>query len=367
MAIEFTIPRFLVQGNFASVITCLLLIVFLFTNVSFTKKVNRRFISIIFCCLLLTVSDNIRYLTFLQTEPGIWRYLSAAAGYTLRPIIIFLFVTIAVRRSKTKIGFFPTIPLYINGLLAFISCIPPYCGIMFDFSTQNVFIRGPFGMFPYFCCALYVILLLYFIIKKNAVPQSEQFIVFFVIFLGAIATAMESLLKFDLILSQVLIIGTVFYYLFFNVQIYKRDTLTMLEDRRSFYLSLDKLKAKTFCIVSMDLNNLKLYNDTYGHAAGDEALVTAAEVMISSFPKKCKLYRTGGDEFMAVCKGYSLDHTKMIIEKFQKNLSVTPYSVACGTALYTPGDDIDDVIAASDKLMYKNKKLLKEKAKSDLL
>lgn len=359
MIIAFELPRFLVQCNFASVITSILLITFLATNVSFTRNVNRRFISILLCSLMLTVTDNMRFITYHMTEPNIWRYIASASGYTLRPVIIFLFFTIAVRRSKTKLGFTVTIPLYINGLVSFASCIPAFHGLMFSYNPQNKFVRGTFGFLPYICCAIYIILLLYFIIKKNAVLRSEQMVVFVIIVLGAIATAMESVLKFDLILSQVLIIGSVFYYLFFNVQIYKRDTLTMLENRRCFYLELDKIKKKHFCIVSMDLNDLKLYNDTQGHAAGDEALITCTEIMSESFPQKCRLYRTGGDEFMAICEGYSYLQAQYIIMRFQHALSTTKYRVACGAAEYSPGDDVEKVIAESDRLMYEDKKLLK--------
>ena len=48
-------------------------------------------------------------------------------------------------------------------------------------------------------------------------------------------------------------------------------------------------------ILSMDLNNLKLYNDTKGHAAGDRALITVTEIMDDVFARHAKLFRTGGD------------------------------------------------------------------------
>lgn len=361
MTIEFPLPRFIVQCNFAFLVTSIFLITFIFTNVSFSRKVNNRFLSICFYTFLLTVSDNLRYITYHLPEPDIWRYLSTASGYTLRPVIIYLLVSLAGRRCKAKIGYSSTIPLYINGAIAFLSCIPSFHGLMFDFTAQNAFVRGTFGFLPYICCALYLVLLMYFIFKKTIIIRSELTIIFVIVVLGAIATAMESQLKFDLILSQTLMIGTVFYYLFMNVQVYKRDTLTELENRRCFYLELEKIKKKEFCIVSMDLNDLKLFNDTKGHAAGDEALVTCTEIMQECFPKKCKLYRTGGDEFMAICEGYSLFQVQEITSRFQNKLSSTIYRVACGASEYHPGYDVEKVISESDRLMYENKRQLKEK------
>lgn len=359
MSFDMSLPRLIIQCNFATIVTCILLATFIFTNTSFTKKVSARFLSICFSTLFLTLSDNIRFITAHLPEPNIWRYLSASAGYTIRPLIIFLLATLAGRRSKTKLRFWITIPLYINGLISFLSCLPPTRGIMFNFDAQNNFIRGPFGILPYICCALYLTLILYYIIKKTVIIPSEITIIVVVMVLGAVATLMESQFKYDLILSQVMFIGTVFYYLFFNVQVYKRDTLTQLENRRCFYLQLDKLEKNEFCIISMDLNNLKIYNDTKGHAYGDEVLITCTEIMRKSFPKKCKLYRTGGDEFMAILKNCTLEQSKELIKKFQDNLSQTIYKVACGASVYHPGDNFDKVIAVSDMAMYENKRLLK--------
>lgn len=359
MSLYFSLPRLIIQCNFAAAIILILLGIFICTNDSFTKKVNERFFTICFSTFFLTISDNLRFITAHMDYPTIWRYLSAAGGYTIRPLVIFLLATLAGRRSKTKINFWATVPLFLNGIIAFLSCIPVFRGIMFSFDANNVFIRGIFGFLPYIVSAFYVIMILYLIIKKTVISKSEVVIIIAIIVLGGIATLMESKFKFDLILSQVLIIGTVFYFLFLNVQVYKHDTLTQLENRRCFYIELEKIKKSNFILVSMDLNELKLYNDTLGHAAGDEALVTCSEYMLNCFPKNCKIYRIGGDEFMAICKGYSKNDVEAIVLNFQKDLSKTIYKVACGVAEYHAGDDIDKLISVSDEAMYENKRILK--------
>lgn len=361
MGFSLSFPRLLIQCNFASVITCIFFSTFILTNVSFTKKVNAVFLTICFSILFLTASDNIRFITYHMSEPDIWRYLSAAGGYTLRPFIICLFLPLTGQRSKARLTIWLMIPLILNTVIAFLSWLPPFRGLMFDFDAQNVFIRGPFGWLPYFCCIFYLLVNLYFIFRKTVIIHTEILILIVILVLGGIATAMESIMAFDLLLAQVYMIGTVFYYLFLNVQIYKRDTLTQLENRRCFHLALERSKKKKFSIVSMDLNDLKLYNDNHGHAAGDEALVACTEIMIKSFPRKCKLYRTGGDEFMAVLKGYSYAQALDAVGKFQYNMEKTPYRVACGIAQYNPGDNLEEILTLSDQAMYKNKQQLKQK------
>ena len=359
MSFYMSLPRLIIQCNFAAVIILILLGIFICTNASFTKEVNARFFTICFSTLFLTISDNLRFITAHMTEPTIWRYLSASGGYTIRPLIIFLLATLAGRRSKIKLNFRYAVPLFLNGLISFLSCLPIFRGIMFSFDENNVFIRGIFGFLPYIVSFFYILLILYLIIKKTVVSTSEVVIIIAIIVLGSIATVMESKFRYDLILSQVLIIGTVFYFLFLNVQVYKHDTLTQLENRRCFYLELEKIKKTDFVIVSMDLNDLKLYNDTLGHAAGDEALQICTEYMQKAFPKNCKLYRIGGDEFITICKNISLTDVEKIIEVFQKNISSTIYRVACGIAQYHAGDDMDKVISISDAAMYENKQFIK--------
>ena len=170
---------------------------------------------------------------------------------------------------------------------------------------------------------------------------------------------LEMLYDFDFVLSQVLVSSVIFYYFFLMTMTYKRDTLTRLLNRRCFYLEINHLQKSKMIILSMDLNNLKLYNDTKGHAAGDRALITVSEIMEDVFSKHAKLYRTGGDEFMAIFTKQDKSFIEKLVEDFQAALKATEYMVACGLAEYTPGDDIEKVITLSDERMYSHKVKLK--------
>ncbi len=82
------------------------------------------------------------------------------------------------------------------------------------------------------------------------------------------------------------------------------DALTGLRNRRAYE---DDMKALVedphrgdLVYMTLDLNGLKAANDTLGHEAGDEMLVTAARFMQECFGEFGALYRTGGDEFVAL-------------------------------------------------------------------
>ena len=88
------------------------------------------------------------------------------------------------------------------------------------------------------------------------------------------------------------------------VRLSMTDELTRLYNRRRFEEDLDECRKRQLdndlVMFSIDINGLKVVNDTMGHAAGDELIKGAADCMLLSIGKVGKVYRTGGDEFMAI-------------------------------------------------------------------
>ena len=79
------------------------------------------------------------------------------------------------------------------------------------------------------------------------------------------------------------------------------DKMTGCFNRKSYEEDLSNMSENDqFIYVSMDVNGLKIINDSHGHAAGDELICGAAACMRSCFDKYGKVYRIGGDEFVAV-------------------------------------------------------------------
>lgn len=79
------------------------------------------------------------------------------------------------------------------------------------------------------------------------------------------------------------------------------DELTGCFNRRAYEKDIAHLKKETeFIYVSMDVNGLKIINDSLGHAAGDELLRGASYCIRKSFDDYGKVYRIGGDEFVAI-------------------------------------------------------------------
>ncbi len=82
------------------------------------------------------------------------------------------------------------------------------------------------------------------------------------------------------------------------------DELTRLFNRRCFEEDLDVFReqgmGKDFVMLCADVNGLKKVNDTKGHSAGDELIKGAADCLLLGIGERGKVYRTGGDEFIAI-------------------------------------------------------------------
>ena len=358
MVFSFNLPRLLFQTNFAPVVSIIVLIAFIKTNTSFSDKINKIFLLACAGAIILTFSDDVRFITAHMDHPTKLRYISAGIGYATRPSILFCISKIAGRYNKRKNLYF-IIPLLICIFVSLLSIFPAGKGIMFSFAPDNKFIRGPLGFLSHLVCGIYAFQIVFYSLKNYYNSKFEPVVVVIMGLAASTATLMENRYKFDFMLSQVFISSIIFYYFFLVTQTYKRDPLTHFLNRRHFYLELNRQMKNPMILLSMDLNNLKLYNDTKGHAEGDKALVIVSEIMNNVFSKHAKLFRTGGDEFMTIFSKQDSVFIEKLIQDFQEKLGETEYRVACGIAQYLPGDDIEKIITLSDERMYAHKMKLK--------
>ncbi len=153
------------------------------------------------------------------------------------------------------------------------------------------------------------------------------------------------------------------------------DELTQLKNRRGFFelaeqaLKVAKREQHMLALFFMDLNGLKVINDTLGHLIGDAALRDAATLIKQTFRDADIVGRMGGDEFVALAHvGDVHALTRRVrehIEAFNRD-SGRPYRVelSIGTALVDHSGDetIESLIGRADAAMYEEKRATKESA-----
>lgn len=143
----------------------------------------------------------------------------------------------------------------------------------------------------------------------------------------------------------------------YNEKLYT-DVLTGIYNRRFFEEKIKNMEDEAGIAV-IDLDDFKLHNDTYGHSAGDAALITTANIIKKYIRKTDILIRYGGDEFLLILpsikKHIFEDKLKLIREKIHDTV-VPKYekmqlSVSIGGAVFREGN-IEDAIASADRQMY---------------
>lgn len=151
------------------------------------------------------------------------------------------------------------------------------------------------------------------------------------------------------------------------------DALTGLNNRNAYHDYLNKNKAREHnMIISYDLNNLKVCNDTMGHKIGDIYIRDAAMIIKNVFGEYGKCYRIGGDEFCTIItddrripiKEY-LEKLKEEQKKYKKEHQVEYMKIAAGYAIYDPEKDrnLEDIRNRSDEMMYLSKSKMKKSSK----
>lgn len=143
------------------------------------------------------------------------------------------------------------------------------------------------------------------------------------------------------------------------------DVLTQLKNRRAFEKDAEEMGMKKipFWIISMDANNLKKVNDTYGHQQGDEFLKEIADTMRETFGKE-SCYRFGGDEFAVILADKNEEELLKLTEDFKKKLQCkkvagVPISVSAGFAICLDGM-YGEAFEEADRQMYLDKENFKE-------
>ncbi|RZA26682.1 MAG: diguanylate cyclase, partial [Proteobacteria bacterium] len=156
------------------------------------------------------------------------------------------------------------------------------------------------------------------------------------------------------------------------LQLASIDELTQLSNRRGFQalaehaLSMCKRMGTPASLLFFDLDRFKAINDTFGHAEGDRALLTFAQVLRKVLREMDIIGRMGGDEFVALLLGSNAAASDAVITRLDEALAqanarlqgryTIDYSV--GRIEYDPAhhDTLKRLLADADGAMYARKR-----------
>ncbi len=154
----------------------------------------------------------------------------------------------------------------------------------------------------------------------------------------------------------------------------RRDILTGIPNRLKMREDLDEMAATAsrfgarYGVVIFDVDLFKRYNDRCGHAAGDETLRTVAQTLNRLCRGSDRIYRYGGEEFLALLQVETLDDARRAADRLRAGVErlglVHPdkadgrVTVSAGVATFEGGEmDLEAVIREADAALYMAKSL----------
>src|SRR5436305_628824 len=150
-------------------------------------------------------------------------------------------------------------------------------------------------------------------------------------------------------------------------QLAHQDSLINLPNRRGFMRELERLIGRVdryginAAMLFVDLDGLKMINDTFGHRAGDEALIQVANLLASGVRHSDVVARIGGDEFGILLEASDVDAAHETASRlvdlicsceFVHDGDALPLSVAIGVGMIDSLDTAEAVMERADEAMY---------------
>jgi len=152
------------------------------------------------------------------------------------------------------------------------------------------------------------------------------------------------------------------------------DGLTNLANRKSFdgdikrIAQICKEEGTTFCLLMMDIDHFKTFNDTYGHQVGDQVLKLVSKALVDGVKGKDIAARYGGEEFAIILPDTNIQGGEKVGDSLRKVVarkdvinkstgdSLGRITLSGGVAEYMLDESTDDLIGRADTALYASKK-----------
>ncbi|MPM43157.1 hypothetical protein SDC9_89830 [bioreactor metagenome] len=354
----------------------------------FSKRHSRSFYrdqnlfdALIFSNIFMLFTDTAMWLLDGKQFEGalFWNTAVTFLYFLGTPFVCFFWLlycdnAIYVRSRKRLMKIMPlySIPLFVNSVFTIASL---KYNFLFYIDANNIYHRGA-CFYIYMAAALIYPLYAAFISVKKAVSvvtskRREYFFLSLFMLPPVIGAIIQSMYYGLALLWSCTAISILM--IFINVQNDRisTDELTGINNRRQMNRYLEQLSKyhdhdKYVTAMMIDIDRFKFINDTYGHCAGDAALVTIASLLKQACnEKKAFLARVGGDEFVIIYIHAGKDEPAEFIEQINYKIddvnirSNNGYklSLSIGYAYGECGKpSVDDLILEADKKMYEVKK-----------
>jgi diguanylate cyclase (GGDEF)-like protein len=130
------------------------------------------------------------------------------------------------------------------------------------------------------------------------------------------------------------------------------DPLTGLRHHGSFSERLEYANPNHTAVFAIDIDSFKSINDTYGHQAGDRALIELAQALSATLRSADDLFRIGGDEFAVVADVQRSDEALNVAERLVAAARSIGRTISVGVAIRHDGETPNETLSRADAALY---------------
>ncbi len=360
-----------VQINCIPVLIILFLFFFLKANYIYEKELTKKFIPSVLLLVGLIIVDNLDYYAYDAVRVtgafDTFHRCSAMLGYDIRIILMASLISIATARTfgTKKAALITYLPSIINTVVL-LPCL--FTDLFFYYNEDGSIGRGIFAYEPHILSGIYMLFLFALgVICGRKGKRGETGILLLCGGLTILGFLAEFLFALRGILIGVIALDISFYYLYLHIEHFRFDALTGILNRDAFNADIRRYsKGDISHIMSIDLNNLKKLNDTYGHNEGDHALKATAHALEISCIPGCYVYRVGGDEFAVICMNKTDKQIEEMSAAMYKAVEQANYSCAIGYSKWSSEKNFTEIYKEADDKMYAIKREMKELGKAPM-
>ena len=344
------LKEYLLQNWILLLIIGAFTVILLITSYS-SKKTTIKYLVLLISIFLLSIVVFAEFYLEPIQEHKIARLILMAIRYSATPFVLALVIMVLVKHQKYFV-FIPAVVLLV------IDIVSIFTGIVFSLNEEHKLVRGALGFLPFIVCGLYMVFLIYLLIKRSNKRLIEIAPIIF------LAVALSSGVIFPFVFGSnfaqifctIIAVSLFIYYVFTILEFTKKDPLTGLLNRQAYFVETRRDYKDITAIVSLDMNGLKNINDMYGHPAGDEALVTLGLCFARACKTKQSAYRMGGDEFVIVCRKTPREEVEELVDRIRKYVDETEYTCSIGYSYHDEGTlTLEQLLKESDERMYSDK------------
>lgn len=363
-----------VDINFAAAFILFLVAVIAFYRLDRKDTLSKAYLYTALIIIIQLIAEALTVILDLDSRPNIvaLRIILSTSLFLGGPFLSlywFLLLRKMLTPSAKNIKaykYFIILPQLFNVAIVLLT---PFTKWVFYIDDNAVYQRGDFFLLSTFFTYYYLVLTVIMILRNKKSIVKEDFILLLIatcipVLGGVIQAAFYGVL----FIWPSIAFGLILLYLFIQQRIIHHDFLTGAWTRESFYQYVDQKSAigdKELCGgIYIDLDNLKIINDTYGHQSGDLALKKVVEVTKKVLGHGSIVARLGGDEFIGMVPNCSLPVLKEKVFGIKEHLiafnqtKVYPFEilVAAGYDVFTQEyEHFEAFINHIDELMYKDK------------